>query len=352
MDASHSPPPKDLNGCALATKQSLISNTPRHGNIETIDLTNRQVSRAHEKNVPRELIKLNQLHDRTTKGRSATVNPQKKPSFDYTKGERPRLSFLVENSVSGLSSDKGSMGCDEDWIGGLPSPFALSGKQKDESSPFRQEISTNYGSSWHDGLPSPSVILRQDDQVSPVHVDSDSLEDFDLSQFNDDKSDVEAVMVGLSDSLNIQEASRAEGANTQTGLEKDDEAATLDTDNPNDLPFNIEHTGTSALQPGLLATSDAVGQEEKLFFSTDSPEKLVKPKGKREAPGAEEGYHSAPVPKRPRAMGRGDKTLLPSSSIENRISPPVARIKEGQPAWVYEFDPALIAEWQDIVEFV
>ena len=89
----------------------------------------------------------------------------------------------------------------------------------------------------------------------------------------------------------------------------------------------------------------------KMFFSTDSPEKAEKLPQKRKESVRDEGEdvsQSAPVPKRPRVSE--ESGALASTEKPAKAAYPV--IKAGLPAWVYEFDPAFIAEWQDIVDFV
>ena len=66
----------------------------------------------------------------------------------------------------------------------------------------------------------------------------------------------------------------------------------------------------------------------------------------------EEVMLSAPVPKKAKTNNEPNQAVQPSSDAEDKAETVAPVIKGGQPAWVYEFDPAFIAEYQDFVEFV
>jgi hypothetical protein len=334
-----------------STKPSVTSKPPGNGHaIEMVDLASRQDPEKYAKNAPREFKKLHELHEKVTNGEFTPVLPRKKPTFEFKTGNQSRISFHDNAAAAVESSDKPSTDYEADWMDNLPSPSALLNKQakrKEESPPH--EISIDYGSSWQDGLPFPSADLHQNNAAIENHAEADSLEDFDLSQFNDDQGDIEDALVGFSDSVAMHEHSQADGVAGSTTLHSDeviaDEDIILDSYAPTIPTWSTKHA--------LASTKSR--SSSKLFLSTDSPEKPIEPPRKRKAAVAldtKEVTIPAPIPKKPKTDDENDNALQPSSSAENKAAPSVPVIKPGQPAWVYEFDPAFIAEWQDFVDFV
>ena len=334
----------------LPMKKPLIaSKTPRiDQDIKMVDLASRRDPDQYVKNAPREFKKLHQLHEKVTKGSSTPVIARKKPTFDFEAWDQPKLSFLDKAAAAKGSSDKPSTDYDDDWMDSLPSPSALLGKQakrREKESP-PHEKSTDYGNSWQDGLPSPSANLYQNDAAIEAYHETDSLEEFDISLFNDNQADIEDALVGFSDSVAMHEDSQAEATATLTDLHSDeitpDEAIALDGGAPNNFERPTNRAETSAKSHA----------SSKLFLSTDSPDQPVEPWQKRKAAALLEPQDlslSAPVPKRSKVIEGADQALQSSSSAENKALPAVPT---GQPAWVSDFDPAFIAEWQDFVEFV
>ena len=341
-----------LSTKARLNKPLIASKTPRiNQDIEMVDLASQRDLDQNVKNAPREFKKLHQLHEKVTKGSSTPVIARKKPTFDFKAWDLPKLSFLNKAAAAKESSDKPSTDYDDDWMDSLPSPSALLGKQanhREKESP-PHEKSTDYGSSRQDGLPSPSANLYQNDATIEAYHETDSLEEFDISQFNDNQADIEDALVGFSDSVAMHEDSQAEATAALTDMHSDeitpDEAIALDGGAPDSFECPTNRAETSAKSHA----------SSKLFLSTDSPNQPVEPRRKRKAAALLEPQDlslSAPVPKRSKAIEGADQTLQPSSSVENKAPPAVPTIKPGQPAWVSDFDPAFIAEWQDFVEFV
>lgn len=310
--------------------------------IETVDLASSQASGGYKKSLPKAFRSLNRLHDNVTKGRSAAVAIKTQPSFDYTKGGQTQISFPNKDDSAKKSSDKPSTEYDADWINDLPSPSALLGNPLEKPDPLPEHASTDYDKSWPNS-PCPSALIGQNDAATRNFPDTDSLEGVNLSQFNDDESDLEAAMVGLSDSVTIQEESQVQAATGQTSSQAKKNKRWCSP--PDELTPKIYH------RPTIHAKSSSTS---KMFFSIDSPEKVEKlPQKRKEAvrDEAEDLSLSAPVPKRPRV---GDERGAPQamSNAEKPAEATSSVIKAGLPAWVYEFDPAFIAEWQDIVDFV
>lgn len=347
VDSSHLSRHKGEIGRTAAVKKPggpRVSKNQQEMEIETVDLANRQTLGDYKKMPPKAFRSLDRLHESVNKGRTAPVAIKKQPCFDYAKGGQPRISFLNEDVSAENPNDSPSTDYDADWMGDLPSPSALLGKPREKANPLPKNTSTVYDSNCSDGLPSHSAPIGQTDSASGTHPDSDSLEAFDLSQFNDDGSDLEAAMIGLSDSVTMKENSQVQAATGQTISQA--EAFTQSSPPPDEPTPKIYHG------PTFEAESSGMS---KLFLSTESPEKVSEQRQKRKtavSDQVEDLFHSAPVPKRPKVSDGDDKAARSSSSAENQAKPAGPILKAGMPAWVYEMDPEFVAEWQDIVDFV
>jgi len=343
------PTTKGKHASLPATKKLTSSKTSAKGQtaqVEIVDQADQGKGGEVTKKTLRDFQILQRLHDKVVKGPTTPDVSLKKSSSEYFRVDKQRkLSFLDESNHRTESSDKPSTDYDDEWMESLPSPSALLAKDEAVGEPLDREKSTDYGSSWHHDLQCSSPLLRGKDAATTTHSDNYSSEAFDLSQFDndDDKADMEAAMVGLSDSITMNEGSQVQSASTNVRQSK----------TVGELQSNVEQKTFFAPAPGsqLQASSGS----SKLFVSTESPEKSREPRQKRKPgfmPEAEDLSLSAPVPKRPRLKDQIDHVLQASSSAENLAVQPAPIIKPGFPAWVYEFDPEFIAEYQDFVDFI
>lgn len=347
VHSSHLSGHKGKTGCVATEKKSAapsVRKKEQEAEIEIVDLASRQTFGAYEKTSPIAFRNLNRLHNNVTKGRSAPVAIQKQPSFDYSKGGQPQISFLNNDARAGILSDKASTDNDADWMGDLPSLSALLGKPQENLDPRPAHTSTDYGSSWSDGLPSLSALIHQNDAAVKSYAGNGSREGVHLSQSNDNDSDLEAAMVGLSDSVTMQENLQVQAATGQIGFQA--EASQHCSPPSDELTPKLYHG------PTLKAESSGTSR---LFFSTNGAEQVASIAQKRKAAvgdGAEDLSQSAPVLKRPRVSDECDQARKRSSSAGEQAQASRPIIKAGQPEWVYGFDAAFIAEWQDIVDFI
>ena len=350
-DTSSLPTKPGLNKTVPTRKPSVTSNTSRNGqDIETVDLAGRRDSTEYARNAPREFRKLHQLHEKVTAGSSTPLMTRKKPTFDFKIGDQPQIPFLDKAADTKNASDNASTDYDDEWMDGLPSLSALLAKQDSvKEPPTPHEKSTDYGSDWKGGLPSLSALLHQDNTVAETAPETDSLEEFDPSQSDEGYNDLEGELIPMGDLVAIHEDARAPELPALTTFHRDEATA------------NERHTQDSRAfdtfeRPKNHAETSAKSHvSEKLFLSTDSPEKQFQPRPKREATVAfeyEDVSLSAPVPKRSKVSDEVSLPLHQSSIAGNEAPLPVPKIRPEQPAWVYDFDPAFIAEWQDFVDFV
>lgn len=108
---------------------------------------------------------LNHLHSSVQKAAPVDLITQKRPSFSYGKGTRPSLSFLDE-PVRGLG-----------------------------------KILSDYDDSWMDDLPSPSALVHDAAPVAKFIPRRLSREHHGAAAYDDSVSELEACMVGLDDSM-------------------------------------------------------------------------------------------------------------------------------------------------------
>ena len=204
---------------------------------------------------------------------------------------------------------------------------------------------SDYSDVWADELPSITDVLELDHESRQSRHDSTShyfstvsavpttqgtlkqLEDSrampkpEIPENKSDASELEDALLGLDDSIAIQAGQSHDSMSNPT----------LEVQDPVDLEF----------------------QSGRLFFSTDSPEKMTPPTLKRDLTGGEStvSRQVTPSSKRPKLGETVEEALFHSAETEETMRPPPV-IKPGLPAWVYDFDPAFIAEYQDFVDFV
>ena len=342
VDSRHFSGNKSKSGQAATVKKSATPSVqkPEHEAVtEAVGPKSRQTLGNYDKTPLKALKSLNRLHDNVTKGSMVPVATKKQPCYDFTQRRQPQISFLDKDASARQSSDNPSTDYDVDWMNDLPSPSALLGKPLENLSYLSDHTLVDHGRSSPDGLPSPFDLICQNDATIGSHADNDSLEDFNLSQLSDEASDVEAAMIGLSDSVSMQQTAACQMSSQAEAL--------MDM-----LPPPSQHT--PKLHHSHTFAAETSGTS-KLFLSTDSPEKVEEQAHKRKAAVVDQNEDlptASRVTKRTKDGDERCQTRRPSRGTEKEANTPGPIVKAGQPGWVYDFDPAFIAEWQDIVDFV
>lgn len=335
IDAANSESRAQLTDPSKSKRQSILTGpkTTSGSKVETMDLADCKGDQ-WTPSTPRGYGSLQQLHEKINKDVPHQALT-KTPSFaNFSKNDRLQLSLKDSN----FSSDRPSTDYDGDWMTSLPSPSSLINPPR-ESRVMKDDRA---GSGDHS---SPSVQQLPSNEDKPVHTNA--LEDIDLSPFDDDNSDLEDAMVGLSDSVRMQDCSQ-----TDKGVNCGKQAKAGDERQGDSLP-SLCHSRVSSDEEILAGERTS----EKLFLSTDSPEKRELPmEVQATSVGPEDGIPlQASPPHKRRKVHFDTETAFKSELVEqdDKMGSEVAPIiKPGHPAWVYEFDPALIAEFQDFVEFV
>ncbi len=287
--------------------------------IETVDLAHGRDKDEYAKVAPRAYRSLHQLHDKVNKNGSVTpVLSNTKPSFSYKKGDQPRLTFLGQ-------------------------PATPSKQDPDRSS--------DYGAGWMDDLPSPANLLHAANepdgapkQTAPSHDDILSLPsfsdpqhfEFDFTGDTEEEQQTEPCIVDATDTAIFDDSGYKEAMETLEAAEKQEVS--------------------QYFAPGPSSRVEKEMSSQKLFMSTDSPEKPSSPILKRDICQTQDGEvneaNIVPEAKRTRLEENKNAQTFHSSPIEEAVPSSVTTIKAGYPDWVYEFDPAFVAEWEPYVEFV
>ncbi|KAI4288399.1 MAG: hypothetical protein L6R35_002340 [Caloplaca aegaea] len=310
--AAHMPKEADSRmGTQSASKQNSAQTRLHLGKPASSTETNPTHSRSSDdyaKIAPRAYRSLHQLHEKVNKNSSTPVTSSTSPSFPYKKGEQPRVSFLSQVNSPGSGEE---------------------------------DASSDYGSGWMDDLPSPSGLLHAGKNISNVVHDEIS-------------SEAASQDCGLDFIARITEQ---QAANQEMGDHVD--STIFADDEYNEAIGQLGLAGNQAASQYFAAgSSSEKGKESnsgKLFLSTDSPEKGPSAVAKRKlCPSSDPQLDEAvAVPEAKR--GKLDMIVnnQPSSKQDDATPPSAApTIKPGHPDWVYEFDPAFVAEWEPYVEFV
>ena len=264
---------------------------------------------------------LDKLHQSVIKGWSTPTVPQKKPSLDFSKDDPVQVSFLKgDNNMS--STPKQSTDYSDQWSTDLPSPLELLANADRETA---EDYQANF-----DIHPATGSGLTKDQDF-----DTDPLQDIDPSDFDHDQNVVETALVGLSDSLIMQGHLDLPTKNSNSSDANYPLLPVLSMPSCTTEYFK-DHKIQSSIpfKPSTEAAQDPEGASE------DGEVGHAKRESKRQKP---DNNVQADLANQPSSNNASTQQAPPTT---------VPVIKPGQPAWVYDFDPGFIAEYQDIVDFV
>ena len=289
-----------------------------NGNIETLDLTTPKKSMNHVLGAARGLRNIERLHQSVTKGIVTPVAIQM-PPFDYSKGERPCFSFFTQDKGR-IQSDTPSELHSDESANDLPSNADFT-NSKGHSSHLEHEGTLDELKDQPLDLPRPKAFDHgsqnpyNDLEASVLEANTDFPSHGDIS-------DTEDALIGLNDSMDLQQS--------------------------------VQFLGTESLDEKEDNRRGQRPQSDKLFLSTDTPEKHSLLQEKRTAGEFESECSSSPAAnlKRRRIAETNDRASSPLGTLKQLNAGSIPKIKTGQPAWVYSFDPAFIAEYQDFVDFI
>ncbi|KAL8963991.1 MAG: hypothetical protein Q9183_004789, partial [Haloplaca sp. 2 TL-2023] len=280
--------------------------------VETVDLAQSRNTVEYAKVAPRAYRSLHKLHEKTKPGGNAAVASNTKPTFSFKKGEQPKFTFLGQRGKVDKENEDGS---------------------------------SDYGAAWIDDLPSPSALLRQEPQAKESLGNAGSRRNRSSAEhevlpaqesYQDDADSVvdQEDIAGLFTDIDFDEA---------TALSGHEEGPT------------VSQYFDEGVSRGYGGRSD-----EKLFISTDSPEKPSSRPISRKASGSfgsppEAAFKDDTIPsaKRIKLDSTGSIGILePTVDTGNEAVPPPSAAGPGCSDWMNEFDATAMAEWERYVEFV
>ena len=316
--------------------------------IERVDLAQESNQNDYANVGPRDYRNLHQLHEKVTKTSPVPTLGHTKPSFSYSKGEQPRLSYLNKGIDSTNHFGKSSSGYDDDWMDDLPSPSTLLGKKK------AAETTTH----WRNEIAAQSLV------------------------FDENMPDVEADMVGLSNLFALEDNPRHQAESATLPKQNEDFDSDISNYEDVDATWDLSVLPSPHKARGKTYEPD---KAEKLFLSTDSPEKPLPKPMKRKAAALSDAEASpslaTPLQKQQKQGNQNidtpesstsancvvvpDSFPLSSGTLEVQggplpsltcpdiqgPTPPKPTIRPGYPAWVYDLDPEFVAEFEDCVDF-
>lgn len=286
--------------------------------IEEIDLANETNLPVTSKNASRQMQSLEMLHQGAISNGSMPVVPFERPPFNFSKDGQPKDSFH-NSDVVGNPYTKQSTDYSDESLNALPSPSELLQKLK----PVRE---------LQRAVDDPEVLYAAKTGLADIETyDANPSENIDLCQFDNHRSDTEASMASPSNAISVQELSASQANDAVT-------------------PF-----------PALSASIDSSSMplSNAPLRSNDSPSEVLLPAipEKRQAERLPTGVDFAGSPAEVKRQKHDHMPVKPLIQESTNLDPgqeasPAPVIKPGQPAWVYEFDPVFIAEYQDFVDFV
>lgn len=332
--------------------------------IHVVDMTNVRHDDEYAQVGPRDYKSLHRLHQKVNKLGPARVLPQTKPTFSYAQGDQPQLSFLGSTSRMPIDTDHTSSDYGDGWMDDLPSTSVLLGQnthaQKGPNNSSTQLPVNTSADRW----PESTSAAREEEADWP---------------FEQDVSDFEATLIGLDDSRAL----------ASHGFETSETSAAGDQPGNDDCSLGQKDDEKGRSSQGLfpLAAPSQAGpapaprREERLFLSTDSPEKTPDALKRRHAMLDEDlpspGHVDEPVKKRRKASSTGEEAVELAGVANNRHQskdssqtlntstsgayqiPTPERVSNGGrplPDWVKDFDPTFVeyflTEYGHLVDFV
>jgi len=331
--------------------------------IPVINMTNVRNDDEYAKVGPRDYKSLHRLHQKVNKPGPARILPQIKPRFSYTQGDQPYFSFL--GSTSGIPIGTGHVSSDygDGWMDDLPSTSVLLGQN----------------AHFQEGPNSTSIQLLKNAPADNWPESTGAVGEEANSPFEEDVSDLEATLIGLDDSRAMA-SHRFETSETSTARGQPGNNGCSFGQNDDEKGRSSPSLFSSAA-PNRAGPATTSRREERLFLSTDSPEKTPTALKRRHAmldgdlPSP--GPVDEPAEKRRKASGRYEDTaklaeganslhesedsshaLKASTSGANQMPTPERAPNGGRalPEWVKDFDPTFVEyflrEYGHLVEFV
>ena len=329
-------------------KTSTVGRAQREsqGSIECFDLTSRNDAKSNGQSTNESRQSLERLHQKLVKSPSVPVVAQRKGLQAFSQKRESSLSFLRDTAEE---EEKHGPSPIETDLDDFPSPSAL----------FELETDHNVRSL----APTQKLHFREKEVSSTPQVPETQhgLNPTSEPSEGDEMTDVEAAMIGLTDTMILQEpkflGKSAVGPSLDATLKHPDPTSSLLT--TKSLPID----NSTAFKTVSIHSGQKSESEFQVARTLPQPPANVEKRPLADIP-TDNALHAPP--KKPRLdreeHARHVPQILPeihadNSETSNAVTavtapPPPPIIKPGQPVWVYEMDPAFIAQFQDFVEFV
>lgn len=304
---------------------------------EKIDLSKGRDLNEYAKYGPRDYRKLHHLHKSVSKGPSVPTITKTKPLFSHLDGKRPNISFLTHEV---------------------------------ENPEFTTGLPNDHDGHWMDDLPSLSAVLSKK-RNSPENCSAKDFPNNSNSGFERNSSDYEDGFE-LSDIIELDRNPKQK--QQLSNLKIQGQGADQKEVSDEVLPTATHLVTFSQHENQELA----IDSDDRLFCSTDSPEKPAQSQSKEaevatSRPNLVAGKRISVVPleselspgnlriaKRQRINAQNQEESTQSLNIRNNRSQSqpevgamtIPNLERPRPAWVEEFDPEFIAEYADFVEFI
>ena len=287
------------------------------GGIEVLDLSTSIKAPDDSIDAAREWCKPDCLHEAITNGDLVPAATQS-PSFNHGESERTCISSLTTDKRHTWSKSPSTL-CSDDWANELPSLVDIIDNER-----FGSQHELKRKPEPHNGsrasLHHPGAFQQENKAPDNYCGASDHVIDNDLFHQNRDNLSAGGTLSGLSASTKSQQSIQNQ------------EGCSL---------------GAKEDVPAIEAQSD------KLFRSagTEMPPTLAEKRAAEDL-AQECSSLSASASKRRKVSERSEQTCQIREKLDESGDKSLPTVKSGLPAWVYDFDPAFIAEYQDFVEFV
>lgn len=319
--------------------------------VDIVDMTRVRDDTEYAKTGPRDYRNLHRLHEKINPMAPTRIRSPSKSTRSFGRGQQPGLSTAYDGTEDNEPTNQASSDYDDEWTDELPSTFDLMGKRPDFSVENNSYL-PNLANEEH---------RTKDFGISGLEADETE------KPFEDELSDIEAVMIGLEESRSMMDTRHTETEKVAQSERNDGNRALpiVEQDSIQGSEFIDDPSTTNSKR----TFSAALPTDERLFFSTDSPERPLKiQKVLENTPpdpdfsdfaDFQSGKKSEQQPLIPHSSPNGTDdnglTYNTASSGANTVSARERFSNGGRPlpAWVDNFDPEwledFLREYGDLV---
>ena len=226
--------------------------------VDIVDMTRVRDDVEYAKIGPRDYRNLHCLHEKINPAAPTRIRSPSKPTSSFARGQQPRASTANSGTGNNQPTNQASSDYGDDWMEDFPSPFDLMGK--------RPDFSVEQNAYLLD--PADEEHCTKEFEISSPGADEKE------KPLDDELSDIEAVMIGLEDSLSMINTRHTETENVVRSEPNDGSSALPSAEQ--DGIQRLELMDDRSTSNGKRTFSAVLPADERLFLSTDSPERPLK----------------------------------------------------------------------------